>query len=113
MLTKQQKPTNDKPKRGLFGRQKVEDANKNDLAIVDFKEPFSWSQWFDDYVRSPYLSIKKLLDEHGILFALRSPFQYRNRLLIKLVIIFICVVAGVVPQAIRLVNETRERNAHR
>ena len=111
MLTKQQKPTNDKPKRGLFGRQKVEDANKNDLAIVDFKEPFSWSQWFDDYVRSPYLSIKKLLDEHGILFALRSPFQYRNRLLIKLVIIFICVVAGVVPQAIRLVNETRERNA--
>lgn len=111
LLTKQTEPKQNKPKRGLFGRKQTEDVNKNDLAIVDFKEPFSWSQWFDDYIRSPYLSIKKLLDEHGILFALRSPFQYRNRLLIKLVIIFVCVVAGVVPQAVRLINETRERNA--
>ena len=104
--------SNDVKKRGLFSKKdQQDDINKNDLAVVDFKEPFSWAQWFDDYIRSPYKSVKKMLDERGILFALRSPFQYRNRLLLKLVIIVVCIVVGVIPQAARLINDTRARNA--
>ena len=104
--------SNETNKRGWFRKKdKQDDINKNDLAVVDFKEPFSWAQWFDDYIRSPYKSVKQMLDEHGILFALRSPFQYRNRLLLKLLIIVICIIAGVVPQAARLINDTRTRNA--
>lgn len=104
--------SNEQNKRGWFRKKdKQDDINKNDLAVVDFKEPFSWAQWFDDYIRSPYKSVKQMLDEHGILFALRSPFQYRNRLLLKLLIIVICIIAGVVPQAARLINDTRTRNA--
>lgn len=104
--------SNENNKRGWFRKKdKQDDINKNDLAVVDFKEPFSWAQWFDDYIRSPYKSVKRMLDEHGILFALRSPFQYRNRLLLKLLIIVICIIAGVVPQAARLINDTRTRNA--
>lgn len=104
--------SNENNKRGWFRKKdKQDDINKNDLAVVDFKEPFSWAQWFDDYIRSPYKSVKQMLDEHGILFALRSPFQYRNRLLLKLLIIVICIIAGVVPQAARLINDTRTRNA--
>lgn len=104
--------SNENNKRGWFRKKdKQDDINKNDLAVVDFKEPFSWAQWFDDYIRSPYKSVKQMLDEHGILFALRSPFQYRNRLLLKLLVIVICIIAGVVPQAARLINDTRTRNA--
>ena len=51
--------SNETNKRGWFRKKdKQDDINKNDLAVVDFKEPFSWAQWFDDYIRSPYKSVK-------------------------------------------------------
>ena len=88
--------------------------NKEDdhLDVLDeIKEPFSMQKFIDEQIVERYNNFRKMLDEHGILFFLLSPFQYRNRLLIKIGIIILGVMIGLVPRSIRLVDETKERNA--
>lgn len=84
----------------------------DDISIIDdVKEPFSWSVFWDEKIVGKWKVFRKFLDEKGILFFLMSPFQYRNRLITKLVIIFFGVMLGVVPRSINLINATKERNA--
>lgn len=85
---------------------------QKDLSIIqDVKEPFSWNRFWDEKVLAGYKTFKKHLEERGILHVLMSPFQYRTRLVIKLIIISIAIIIGIVPRTIRLVNEAKERNA--
>lgn len=84
----------------------------DDISIIDdVKEPFSWSVFWDEKIVGKWKAFRKFLDEKGILFFLMSPFQYRNRLITKLVIIFLGVMLGVVPRSINLINAAKERNA--
>jgi len=88
--------------------------NKEDdhLDVLDeIKEPFSMQRFIDEQIVERYNNFRKMLDEHGILFFLLSPFQYRNRLLIKIGIIILGIMIGLVPRSVRLIDETKERNA--
>lgn len=91
----------------LFKKKENEDIS----IIDDVKEPFSWSVFWDEKIVGKWKAFRKFLDEKGILFFLMSPFQYRNRLITKLVIIFLGVMLGVVPRSINLINAAKERNA--
>ena len=91
----------------LFKKKENEDIS----IIDDVKEPFSWSVFWDEKIVGKWEAFRKFLDEKGILFFLMSPFQYRNRLITKLVIIFLGVMLGVVPRSINLINAAKERNA--
>lgn len=84
----------------------------DDISIIDdVKEPFSWSVFWDEKIVGKWKAFRKFLDEKGILFFLMSPFQYRNRLITKLIIIFLGVLLGVVPRSINLIDAAKERNA--
>ena len=96
-----------------FGRkkQKIEDEELDFSVIDDYKEPFTWANFWDEQILGRYQAMRKFLDERGILFFLTSPFQYRNRLITKLVIIVLGVLLGVVPRMQSLITQTKERNA--
>lgn len=94
---------------GLFNRKDNEDVGMD--IIENIKEPFSFANFFEDHIVARWHMLKKFLDEKGILFFLISPFQYRSRLITKMVIIVVCVLIGVIPRGGNLLEETRERNA--
>lgn len=84
---------------------------QEDVSIVDeFKEPFSFQTFWDDHVVGRWLTIRQFLKEKGILFFLMSPFQYKNRLILKLVLIVFGVFVGIVPRSMNLIDAARERN---
>jgi len=84
---------------------------REDVSIVDeFKEPFSFQTFWDEKIVGQWLKIRQFLKERGILFFLMSPFQYRNRLLVKLVLIVLGVFIGIVPRTMNLIEAARERN---
>ena len=93
-----------------FGRkkQKIEDEELDFSVIDDYKEPFTWANFWDEQILGRYQAMRKFLDERGILFFLTSPFQYRNRLITKLVIIVLGVLLGVVPRMQSLITQTKE-----
>lgn len=96
----------------MFNWKKKNDDRNQDLDILeDIKEPFSIQNFFEDHVVSKVKEFKQLLDDHGIIFFLVSPFQYRNRLLIKVALIVLGITIGVVPRTVSLVNQTKARNA--
>lgn len=96
----------------MFNWKKKNDDRNQDLDILeDIKEPFSIQNFFEDHVVSKFKEFKQLLDDHGIIFFLVSPFQYRNRLLIKVALIVLGITIGVVPRTVSLVNQTKARNA--
>ena len=91
---------------------KKKDKTETDLSIVDdYKEPFTWSNFWDEQVVGRFKTIKEFLRENGVLFFLLSPFQYKNRLILKLVLIFLGVMIGVVPRTMTMINTAKERNA--
>lgn len=104
------KKNNRKPSRKERRRNKKDE--EMDLSIVsDMKEPFTWANFWDEQIVGRIKAIRTFLDEKGILFFLTSPFQYRNRLILKLVIVVMGVLLGVVPKTISLINQTKARNA--
>lgn len=91
---------------------KKKDKDKQDLSIVDdYKEPFSWRNFWDDQVIGRYRKIHNFLKEHGILYFFMSPFQYKSRLILKLVLIFAGVLIGIVPRTATMINQAKHRNA--
>lgn len=87
------------------------DDEIEDVSVIDeFKEPFSMQTFWDDHIIGRWLIIRQFLKEKGILFFLMSPFQYRNRLLVKLVLIVFGVIVGIVPRTMSMIDEARERN---
>lgn len=66
--------------------------------VSDFKEPFSWDTFIEDKIVDPFRRAKKLLDERGITFFILSPFQYRNRLMLKVWLLVVGLVLGVLPR---------------
>lgn len=87
------------------------DDEIEDVSVIDeFKEPFSMQSFWDDHIVGRWLIIRQFLKEKGILFFLMSPFQYRNRLLVKLVLIVFGVILGIVPRTMSMIDEARERN---
>lgn len=87
------------------------DDEIEDVSVIDeFKEPFSMQSFWDDHIVGRWLIIRQFLKEKGILFFLMSPFQYRNRLLVKLVLIVFGVIVGIVPRTMSMIDEARERN---
>lgn len=104
------KKNNRKPSRKERRRNKKDE--EMDLSIVsDMKEPFTWANFWDEQIVGRIKAIRTFLDEKGILFFLTSPFQYRNRLILKLVVVVLGVLLGVVPKTISLINQTKARNA--
>lgn len=104
------KKNNRKPSRKERRRNKKDE--EMDLSIVsDMKEPFTWATFWDEQIVGRIKAIRTFLDEKGILFFLTSPFQYRNRLILKLVVVILGVLLGVVPKTISLINQTKARNA--
>lgn len=78
----------------------------SDLSVItDVKEPFSWSVFWDEKIIGGWKKFKKFLDERGISFFLFSPFQYRSRLVVKLVIIILFSLVGVVPRTASLYKQ--------
>ena len=92
----------------LFHKKKDKDES---LVLDDFKEEFSWSVFWDEQVVGRIKKIHDFLKDHGILFFLLSPFQYKNRLITKLVLIFLGIMIGIVPRSISMVNAVKARNA--
>lgn len=92
----------------LFHKKKDKDES---LVLDDFKEGFSWSVFWDEQVIGRIKKIHDFLKDHGILFFLLSPFQYKNRLITKLVLIFAGIMIGIVPRSISMVNSIKARNA--
>ena len=87
------------------------DDEIEDVSVIDeFKEPFSMQTFWDDHIIGRWLIIRQFLKEKGILFFLMSPFQYRNRLIAKLVLIVLGVVVGIVPRTMSLIDTARERH---
>lgn len=92
----------------LFKKEKNE---TEDLSIIDdYKEPFTWRNFWDEHIVGRIKAIKEFLQKNGVLFFLLSPFQYKNRLILKLVLIFLGVMIGVVPRTINLVDSAKARN---
>lgn len=88
------------------------DKDKQDLSVVDdYKEPFSWRNFWDDQIIGRYRKIRDFLKEHGVLYFFMSPFQYKSRLILKLVLIFTGIMIGIVPRTVTMINQAKHRNA--
>lgn len=93
----------------LFKKKNKDETE--DLSIVaDYKEPFTWRNFWDEHVVGRIRAIKEFLQKNGVLFFLLSPFQYKNRLILKLVLIIAGVIIGVVPRSINMVDSAKSRN---
>lgn len=91
--------------------KKKEKNETEDLSIIDdYKEPFTWRNFWDEHIVGRIKAIKEFLQKNGVLFFLLSPFQYKNRLILKLVLIFLGVMIGVVPRSINMVDSAKARN---
>ena len=90
--------------------EKSNDEDKDVSIIDEFKEPFSFQSFWDAHVIGRWMVIRQFLKEKGIIFFLMSPFQYRNRLIVKLVLIVFGIFVGIVPRTMTLIDAARERN---
>ena len=95
-----------------MSKRKKKKEEELDLSVItDVKDPFSWSNFWDEQIVGRIKAVKQFLDEKGILFFLTSPFQYRNRLITKLIVIVLGILIGVVPRSLDLLQKTKARNA--
>ncbi len=103
----------DKWKTNLPGKwKKDKDMPEEDDGLdilMEAKEPFSFSNFFETQVVERGKRIKKTMAERGILFFLFSPFQARARLIAELFILLIGVMFGVIPRASSLVNALQDQ----
>lgn len=96
----------------MFFKKKKNKEEKENLDVVDdLKEPFSMQRFIDEQVVDRWNKFRGLMSDYGILFFFTSPFQYRNRLVIKVFLIALGVLVGIVPRTMTLVDEAKERNA--
>lgn len=104
MSKKKRKPTKSvKPK-------KEKKPKKRDISIVtDVKEPFSWHRFWDEKIVANWIAFKGYLDKKGVLYLLMSPFRYRARLIARLWLIVFCVLVGVVPRSMSLIQEAKQQ----
>lgn len=93
----------------LFKKHK-EDKDES-MVLADYKEEFSWRVFWDEQIVGRYKKVRKFLKDHGVLFFLLSPFQYKNRLIVKIVLVFAGVMIGIVPRGSQMLNATKARNA--
>lgn len=93
-----------------FGKKKKQADTGLDV-LEELKEPFSFSNFFEEQVMERFRKAKKFLEEKGILFFLLSPFQQRNRLVLELFLIVVGILIGIVPRSANLIQAARERNA--
>lgn len=97
-----------KPKK----KNKRQMKQEQEITIIgDVKEPFTWQRFWDEKIVGNWRKFKFYLEDKGILFFLTSPFQYRNRMIVILILITTSVLLGIVPRLSFLVQQTRERNA--
>ena len=95
-----------------MSKRKKKKEEELDLSVItDVKDPFSWSNFWDEQIVGRIKAVKQFLDEKGILVFLTSPFQYRNRLITKLIVIVLGILIGVVPRSLDLLQKTKARNA--
>lgn len=84
--------------------------SRKDISIVqDVKEPFSWSRFWDEKIVANWQAFKGYLDKKGILYLMMSPFRYPTRLRLRLWLIAICVMIGVVPRMVTLIQNAKEQ----
>lgn len=94
-----------------FWEKNKDEHEHEDVSIIDeFKEPFSFQTFWEEKIVGQWLKIRQFLKEKGILFFLMSPFQYRNRLIVKLILIAFGIFVGIVPRTMTLIEAARERN---
>jgi hypothetical protein len=83
-----------------------------DIAVVtEIKEPLTLNGFIESQIIDRWKKIKKLLDEKGIIYFITSPFQFKNRLILKIVIIIFGVILGVVPRTMHMVKDMRVKFA--
>lgn len=99
------KPTRkDKPKR-------LPKAERGLEIVEEIKEPFSFSRFFEVHIKDNIKRAKRFLERKGVLGFLLSPFQYRSRLLVKILLIVFGILLGVVPRGQHLIQAAKIRNA--
>ena len=90
--------------------KKEKRPGRKDISIVqDIKEPFSWHRFWDEKIVANWIAFKGYLDKKGILYLMLSPFRYRARLIFRLWLIVICVLVGVVPRVLNLIQEAKQQ----
>lgn len=93
-----------------FKKKKNKDVT--DLSIVDdYKEPFTWRNFWDEHIVGRIKKIKNFMKENGILYFLLSPFQYKSRLVVKIMLVVFGILIGFVPRTVTLINVAKDRNA--
>ena len=90
--------------------KKEKRPGRKDISIVqDIKEPFSWHRFWDEKIVANWIAFKGYLDKKGILYLMLSPFRYRARLIFRLWLIVICVLVGVVPRVLNLIQGAEQQ----
>lgn len=103
-------PKKKKKQKQKTQKKQKKQKKKKDISIVhDVKEPFSWYRFWDETIVGNWQSFKRYLDKKGILYLLMSPFRYRARLIFRLWLVVICVLVGIVPRTLNLIQEAKSQ----
>lgn len=85
-------------------RPKTENARRNKqttddvVKISDARSAFSWSIFWDEVVLERIKQIQEYLKRRGFYAFMTADSQYRNRLILKLFVLFLGFMIGVVPR---------------
>lgn len=85
-------------------RPKTENARRNKqttddvVKISDTRSAFSWSIFWDEVVLERIKQIQEYLKRRGFYAFMTADSQYRNRLILKLFVLFLGFMIGVVPR---------------
>ena len=85
-------------------RPKTENARRNKqttddvVKISDARSAFSWSIFWDEVVLERIKQIQEYLKRRGFYAFMMADSQYRNRLILKLFVLFLGFMIGVVPR---------------
>lgn len=84
---------------------------QEDLSIIqEYREPVTFASLWKRWVVQPTKAIHDYLQKNGVLFFLLSPFQYKNRLKAKVILIVLGIFLGIIPRTMSMVHDLRERN---
>lgn len=91
MAKKKRRPTTENVRRN---KQTTDDVVK----ISDARSAFSWSIFWDEVVLERIKQIQEYLKRRGFYAFMTADSQYRNRLILKLFVLFLGFMIGVVPR---------------
>lgn len=91
-------------------KKKSKDEQEDLSIIQEYREPVTFASLWKRWVIQPTKSIHDYLQKNGVLFFLLSPFQYKNRLKAKVILIVLGIILGVIPRTMSMVHDLRERN---